>query len=71
MLLSDAGLGTKVETDLSPLSASASSQSVIALEPLLKGRIQVEGHGAREPIDRGTNDHALRANRRLQVNIDK
>jgi outer membrane protein OmpA-like peptidoglycan-associated protein len=49
--------------------ADAISQKVIALEPGLKGRIHAEGHGAREPIDPGTDERALRANRRLQVVI--
>jgi outer membrane protein OmpA-like peptidoglycan-associated protein len=49
--------------------AEAISERVVALEPSLKGRIHVEGHGSREPIDTGTDERALRANRRLQVVI--
>lgn len=52
---------------LSLQRAQAMSQLVTAIEPSLNGRISVEGHGAREPIDPGTDEAALRANRRLQV----
>jgi outer membrane protein OmpA-like peptidoglycan-associated protein len=55
---------------LSMQRADAIRQSVVAIEPSLKGRIKVEGHGAREPIDTGTDERALRANRRLQVVIN-
>jgi outer membrane protein OmpA-like peptidoglycan-associated protein len=47
--------------------AQAISDMVVSIEPALKGHIKVEGHGAREPIDAGTDPKALRANRRLQV----
>jgi outer membrane protein OmpA-like peptidoglycan-associated protein len=61
--------GDAYNVSLSLQRAEAISQSVITLEPSLKGRIQVEGHGAREPIDPGTDARALQANRRLQVVI--
>jgi outer membrane protein OmpA-like peptidoglycan-associated protein len=63
--------GDQYNVSLSLQRAEAIRQSVIALEPLLKGRIHIEGHGSREPIDPGTDDSALRANRRLQVVMDK
>jgi outer membrane protein OmpA-like peptidoglycan-associated protein len=66
---SDARGGDQYNLGLSLQRAQAISQSVIALEPSLKGRIHVEGHGAREPVDTGTDERALRANRRLQVVI--
>lgn len=47
--------------------AQAISDVVVSIEPSLKGHIKVEGHGAREPIDPGSDAKALRANRRLQV----
>jgi len=47
--------------------ASAIRQSVVEMQPSLQGRIDVEGHGAREPIDPGTGRGARRINRRLQV----
>ena len=59
--------GDAYNMSLSQQRAESISQSVITLEPSLKGRIQVEGHGAREPIDTGTDAQALQANRRLQV----
>jgi outer membrane protein OmpA-like peptidoglycan-associated protein len=59
--------GDTYNVSLSLQRAESISQSVISLEPSLKGRIQVEGHGAREPIDSGTDAQALQANRRLQV----
>jgi len=55
---------------LSRQRAQAISDLVTGLEPGLKGHISVEGHGAREPIDTGTDAQALRANRRLQVLVD-
>jgi outer membrane protein OmpA-like peptidoglycan-associated protein len=66
---SDPRGGDQYNLGLSLERAEAISQSVIALEPSLKGRIHVEGHGAREPIDTGNDERALRANRRLQVVI--
>ncbi len=59
--------GDAYNVALSLQRAEAISQSVMTLEPSLKGRIQVLGHGAREPIDTGTDERALQANRRLQV----
>jgi outer membrane protein OmpA-like peptidoglycan-associated protein len=61
--------GDAYNVALSRQRAESISQSVITLEPSLKGRIHVEGHGAREPIDSGTDAQALQANRRLQVFI--
>ncbi|MGA2776893.1 MAG: OmpA family protein [Steroidobacteraceae bacterium] len=66
---SDARGGDQLNVSLSLQRAEATSQSVIALEPSLAGRIHIEGHGAREPIDLGSDERALRANRRLQVLI--
>lgn len=66
---SDARGADQLNVSLSLQRAEAMSQSVIALEPSLAGRIRVEGHGAREPIDAGSDERALRANRRLQVLI--
>ena len=64
---SDARGGDQYNVSLSLQRAQAISQLVTSLEPSLAGRIAVEGHGAREPIDTGTGEAALRANRRLQV----
>jgi outer membrane protein OmpA-like peptidoglycan-associated protein len=64
---SDARGAEAYNVDLSLQRAQALSQMVSTVEPSLKGRISVEGHGAREPIDAGTEATALRANRRLQV----
>jgi len=64
---SDARGGDQYNLGLSLERATAISQSVIGLEPSLKGRIVVLGVGSREPIDTGTDERALRANRRLQV----
>jgi len=61
--------GDQYNVDLSLQRAEAISQNVVALEPSLKGRIRAEGRGAREPIDTGNDEAALRANRRLQVII--
>jgi outer membrane protein OmpA-like peptidoglycan-associated protein len=66
---SDARGGDQYNLGLSLERAEAISQNVTALEPSLKGRIHAEGHGSREPIDTGTDERALRANRRLQVVI--
>ena len=52
---------------LSRQRAEAIRDQIVELKPELKGRISVQGHGAREPIDMGTDDEALRRNRRLQV----
>ena len=52
---------------LSRERAQAMYRDVILLEPSLEGRIAVDGRGSHEPIDRGTDPEALRANRRLQV----
>jgi len=52
---------------LSKQRAEALYQDVILVEPSLRGRIEVGGRGASEPIDLGTGDSAYRANRRLQV----
>jgi outer membrane protein OmpA-like peptidoglycan-associated protein len=66
---SDRRGGDQYNVDLSLQRAEAMSQNVIAIEPQLKGRILVEGRGFHEPIDPGTDEAALRANRRLQVVI--
>jgi outer membrane protein OmpA-like peptidoglycan-associated protein len=52
---------------LSRQRAEAIRDQIIALKPELKGRIAVQGHGAHELIDLGTDEEALRRNRRLQV----
>jgi len=64
---SDSRGDAQYNVGLSLQRAQALSQAVVAVEPGLKGRISVEGHGSREPIDPGTDEAALRANRRLQV----
>jgi outer membrane protein OmpA-like peptidoglycan-associated protein len=64
---SDSRGGDQYNAALSLQRAQALSQLVSTIEPDLKGRISVEGHGSREPIDPGTDEAALRANRRLQV----
>jgi outer membrane protein OmpA-like peptidoglycan-associated protein len=66
---SDARGNDQFNVNLSQQRAQAISQLVTSLEPGLKGHIAVEGHGAREPIDSGKDENALRANRRLQVLI--
>jgi outer membrane protein OmpA-like peptidoglycan-associated protein len=66
---SDARGSDQFNVNLSQQRAQAISQLVTNLEPGLKGRIAVEGRGAREPIDMGKDENALRANRRLQVLI--
>jgi outer membrane protein OmpA-like peptidoglycan-associated protein len=66
---SDARGGDQFNVALSLQRAQAISQLVTTVEPALKGRIVAEGRGAREPIDSGTDENALRANRRLQVLI--
>ena len=67
---SDSRGGDQYNVNLSLQRAQTISQLVVAIEPGLKGHIVVEGHGAREPIDTGTDAQALRANRRLQVFVD-
>jgi outer membrane protein OmpA-like peptidoglycan-associated protein len=52
---------------LSQQRAAAMYRNVVLLEPTLKGRVEIIGHGSREPIELGTDAEALRANRRLQV----
>ena len=52
---------------LSKRRAEAIYQTVITLQPSLRGRIEVTGHGSSEPIDPGHDAAAYRANRRLQV----
>lgn len=64
---SDPRGGDEYNVSLSRDRAQAISHIVTALEPGLKGRISVEGHGAHELIDPGTDENAFRANRRLQV----
>jgi len=64
---SDSRGGDQYNRALSLQRAQALSQAVSTIEPGLKGRISAEGHGSREPIDPGTDEGALRANRRLQV----
>jgi len=66
---SDSRGGDQFNVALSLQRAQAISQLVTNLEPGLKGRITAQGHGAREPIDSGSDENALRANRRLQVLI--
>jgi len=66
---SDARGADQFNVALSLQRAQAISQLVTSVEPSLKGRIVVEGRGAREPIDSGSDENALRANRRLQVLI--
>ena len=52
---------------LSKRRAEAICQTVVTLQPSLRGRIDVVGRGSSEPIDLGNNEEAYRANRRLQV----
>ena len=52
---------------LSKRRAEAMGQTVTQLQPSLRGRIDVEGHGSSEPVDPGHDEKAYRANRRLQV----
>lgn len=66
---SDARGSDQLNVNLSQQRAQAISQLVTNIEPGLKGHIAVEGRGAREPIDSGKDENALRANRRLQVLI--
>jgi outer membrane protein OmpA-like peptidoglycan-associated protein len=56
---------------LSKRRAEAIYQAVAAAEPSLKGRIKVTGRGSSEPLDRGHDERAYRANRRLQVVLDE
>jgi outer membrane protein OmpA-like peptidoglycan-associated protein len=55
--------------DLSRERALAIYRELVAIEPSLEGRVDVEGRGSGEPIDTGRNEAAYRANRRLQVFI--
>jgi peptidoglycan-associated lipoprotein len=64
---SDPRGGDEYNVELSRQRAQAISGIISGIEPALKDRIQIEGHGAHELIDLGTDDNALRANRRLQV----
>ena len=57
----------KYNLNLSRQRAAAISERIVELKPELKGRIQIDGRGAREPIDLGTDEESLRRNRRLQV----
>jgi outer membrane protein OmpA-like peptidoglycan-associated protein len=52
---------------LSRARAKAIEDAVLELKPQLRGSITFEGHGAREPVNLGTDEASLRANRRLQV----
>jgi outer membrane protein OmpA-like peptidoglycan-associated protein len=52
---------------LSKRRAEAICQSVVLLEPGLRGRIQITGRGSAEPLVTGNDEAAYRANRRLQV----
>jgi outer membrane protein OmpA-like peptidoglycan-associated protein len=52
---------------LSKRRAEAIYQAVVAIEPSLRGRIEVTGRGSSEPLDPGHDERAYRANRRLQV----
>ncbi len=63
--------GDQYNLGLSLQRAEAMREIVNTLEPSLKGRIRVEGRGAREPIDLGGDERALRANRRLQVIVNQ
>jgi peptidoglycan-associated lipoprotein len=56
---------------LSRRRAEAIYQAVVAIEPSLKGRIEVTGRGSAEPLDPGHDERAYRANRRLQVLLNK
>jgi outer membrane protein OmpA-like peptidoglycan-associated protein len=53
--------------NLSRRRADTMRGEVVKLEPSLAGRIDVDGRGASEPIDSGTDLRAMQANRRLQV----
>lgn len=55
--------------ELSRQRAAAMYRDVILVEPSLQGRVDIDGRGAHEPLDPGTTEEALRANRRLQVII--
>src|SRR5262249_30907857 len=57
--------------DLSVRRARSIGERLVARQPSLKGRIVVEGHGAHEPLDTGTDEHAFWVNRRLQVLMKK
>jgi outer membrane protein OmpA-like peptidoglycan-associated protein len=52
---------------LSLQRADAVSALLIERQPSLTGRILTEGHGAHEPLNTGSDAHALWVNRRLQV----
>jgi outer membrane protein OmpA-like peptidoglycan-associated protein len=52
---------------LSKQRAESMYRDMMLIEPSLKGRVEIVGRGAREPLDPGTDPEALRANRRLQV----
>jgi outer membrane protein OmpA-like peptidoglycan-associated protein len=56
--------------ELSRRRSQALSESIIALEPSLKGRIDVTGRGESEPLDANFSENAHRANRRLQVLLE-
>jgi outer membrane protein OmpA-like peptidoglycan-associated protein len=57
--------------DLSLRRAQTISQWLIARQSSLDGRVMVEGHGAHEPLDMGTTEHAFWINRRLEVVLQR
>ena len=56
--------------ELSKRRSQALSESMMALEPTLKGRIDAVGRGESEPLDGSLSENAHRANRRLQVLLE-
>jgi outer membrane protein OmpA-like peptidoglycan-associated protein len=56
--------------ELSRRRSQALSESMMALEPSLKGRIDAVGRGESEPLDGSLSENAHRANRRLQVLLE-
>ncbi len=56
---------------LSIQRAEAIRQIVTTLQPSLSGRISAEGRGESQPLDPGNDERAFRANRRLQVMIER
>jgi outer membrane protein OmpA-like peptidoglycan-associated protein len=56
--------------ELSRRRAQALSQAIVAIEPLLRGRVDTIGRGESEPLDTGFTENAHRANRRLQVLLE-
>lgn len=56
---------------LSWARAEAIYKEVLQIDPSLKGRVEVNGRGEYDLLDRGYDDNAHRANRRLQVLLKK